>query len=97
MEPISSLSREFLFIPVQGATGGEAVEVAFVNPSAEPAEGDWHTAAWDSTTEDGATAKILVGPGEGAVTLADGTYRAWVRVTSAEERPVLSSGLVPIT
>ncbi|MGI5293160.1 hypothetical protein ACQEVF_58980 [Nonomuraea polychroma] len=96
MEPISSLSREFLYIPVNGPAGGEAVEVAFTNEDGEPAEADWHDAMWHTVTAEKAVAKILVGPGAGAVALPEGTYRAWVRVTSAVEQPVLPGGLVPV-
>ncbi|GAA5046517.1 hypothetical protein HNP84_009736 [Thermocatellispora tengchongensis] len=96
MEPISSLSREFLYIPVKGPSGGEGVEVAFTNEDGEPTETDWHDATWDNVTAAGADAKILVGPGEGAVSLPEGTYRAWVRVTSSVEQPVLPGGLVPV-
>jgi hypothetical protein len=96
MEPISSLSREFLYIPVKGPSGGEGVEVAFTTEDGEPTEADWRDATWDNHTAAGADAKILVGPGEGAVALPDGTYRAWVRVTSTVEQPVLPGGLVPV-
>ncbi|MDP9843265.1 hypothetical protein [Streptosporangium lutulentum] len=96
MEPISSLSRPYLYIQVDGASGSEEVEIAFTNPGGEPAEDDWLTAEWASSTGTGARARILIGPG-GAVALPDGTYMAWIRVNGAVERPVLPSGLVPIT
>ncbi|MEU1883417.1 hypothetical protein ABZ470_39440 [Streptosporangium sp. NPDC020072] len=95
MEPISSLSRPYLYIPVENASGAETVEIAFTTPGAEPLEADWHPAEWASVSRRGAEARILIGPG-GAVTLAGGTYMAWVRVTNAVEQPVLPSGLVPI-
>ncbi|WP_433355611.1 hypothetical protein ACQP25_17200 [Microtetraspora malaysiensis] len=95
MEPISSLSREFLYIPVKGASGAEGVKVAFTNEDGKPTEDDWHDATWANVTAAGAEAEILVGPGGGAV-LPEGTYRAWVRVTSAVEQPVLPGGLVPV-
>ncbi|MBT2234767.1 hypothetical protein [Nonomuraea sp. NEAU-A123] len=97
MEPISSLSREFLYIPVKGPSGGEGVEVAFTNEAGEPTETDWHDATWDNHSAAGADAKILVGPGgDGAVALPEGTYRAWVRVSALVEKPVLPGGLVPV-
>lgn len=96
MEPISSLSRPYLYIAIQGASGSEQVEIAFTNPNAEPIETDWYPAEWGGSTEDGRRARILIGPG-GTVTLPDGTYMAWVRVNGAVERPVLPAGLVPIT
>ncbi|QFY09631.1 hypothetical protein GBF35_25910 [Nonomuraea phyllanthi] len=97
MEPMSSLSREFLYVYVEGATGNEAVEMAFTAPDAKPIDTDWRTAEWGPPQPDGADAKILVGPGDGAVPLPAGTHLAWVRVTAVDEQPVLSSGLVPIT
>lgn len=97
MEPISSLSREWIVFFVWGASGTEQVEVAFTAPGAEPVTGDWHAAEWapGSVTARGADARILVGPG-GAVVLPDGTYQAWVRVTAPVELPVLPAGLVTV-
>ncbi|MDF5756646.1 hypothetical protein [Spongiactinospora sp. TRM90649] len=96
MEAISSLSRPYLFIRVEGASGAEDVEVAFTAPGMEPAEEDWHPATWVNAGASGADARILIGPG-GEVELAKGSHMAWVRVTGAVERPVLASGLVPVT
>lgn len=97
MEPISSLSRVNVYTHVTGATGAEDVEVAFTAPGAEPAEDDWYVAAWGAPTATGCTARILIGPGAGAVTLTDGTYSMWVRVTAAVQQPVLEAGQVSIT
>lgn len=96
MDPVSSLSRPYIYSTVEGASGSEVVEIAFTAPGAEPIEGDWHAAAWDHVTPKGADAKILIGPG-GTVVLTDGTYAMWVRVNGAIERPVMRAGLVPIT
>ncbi|WP_214317054.1 hypothetical protein [Nonomuraea sediminis] len=96
MEPISSLSRPYIYTTVKGASGSEQVEIAFTNLGAEPTEGDWKPAEWASTTPEGARARILIGPGS-SVVLPDGTYLMWVRVTGAVERPVLPCGSVPIT
>lgn len=93
MLSIPSVSREYVHIPVTGGSNSTPVELAVIpSTQEEPATGDWHTAdVWDGTT-----AKLLIGPG-GTLTLADGTYRVWVRVTSAPEIPVLRSGLLQIT
>ncbi|MEU1880850.1 hypothetical protein ABZ470_26385 [Streptosporangium sp. NPDC020072] len=96
MEPISSLSRPYVYTFVTGASGTEPVEIAFTNLGAEPGEADWHTAEWASLTAGGARARILIGPG-GSVTLTDGTYLMWVRVTGPIERPVMPCGPIPIT
>ncbi|MEU7911328.1 hypothetical protein [Microbispora bryophytorum] len=92
----SSLSRPYLYIWINHATGTEPVEIAFTNPGAEPADDDWHTATWANTTAKGADARILIGPG-GDVELPDGTYQAWVRVHAPIELPVMPAGLVNIT
>ncbi|MFI6182544.1 hypothetical protein ACIA8R_43945 [Nonomuraea sp. NPDC051191] len=95
VEPMSSLSLEYLEFFVENASGSEQVEVAFTAPGQEPTEGQWHPASWGAAGRAGARARIRVGPG--ALVLVDGTYQGWVRVTTPSERPVLPSGLVPIT
>lgn len=97
MEPMSSLSREWIPYFVRGASGTEPVELAFTAPGVEPAETDWKPAEWKpgSATGCGAIARILLGPG-GTVALPDGTYQAWVRITDSVELPVLPAGLVTI-
>ncbi|GAB2918614.1 hypothetical protein ACFMQL_20495 [Nonomuraea fastidiosa] len=96
MEPMSSLSREYLYAWVEGATGTEAVKIAFTQPGVEPTEQDWRPAGWAGVTPAGADARILVGPGSDVV-LAEGTYQMWVSVNAPPEGPVLPSGLVVIT
>ncbi|MFI6485167.1 hypothetical protein ACIBH1_45165 [Nonomuraea sp. NPDC050663] len=96
VQPISSLSREYVWLYVEGASGAEPVEVAFTVPGVEPAEGQWHDAEWSGRTLEGAHARVRVGPGPDAVALAEGTWQAWVRVTRPDIEPVLPSGLVPI-
>ncbi|GGK90336.1 hypothetical protein Ppa06_58120 [Planomonospora parontospora subsp. parontospora] len=96
MEPISSLSREYVYVFVEGATGAEGVEIAFTTPNVEPTEAQWRPALWHSTGPRGAEARILIGPDTDSP-LTDGTYQAWARITGPVERPVLPGGLVPIT
>lgn len=93
MEPISSLSRPYLYARIEGAAGTETVQVAFTEPGVEPAEEDWHPASWAAVSEKGADVRILVGPG-GGVPLADGTHQMWVRVDAPPEQPLMPSGLV---
>lgn len=97
MDPISSLSRVYVKSFIIGATGTEDVKVAFTQRGAEPVEADWHPAEWDPPTPRGCAARILIGPGEGAVPLPDGTHCMWVKVTAAVQIPVFLAGLVPIT
>ncbi|WP_433445619.1 hypothetical protein [Nonomuraea sp. CA-141351] len=95
VDAMSSLSLEYLRFFVTNAVGSELVEIAFTQPGVEPTEGQWQPASWGAVAQGGAEARIRVGPG-GSVTLLDGTYQGWVRVTRPDERPVLQSGLVPI-
>jgi hypothetical protein len=88
---IPSISREFLHVPVTGATDDMPVDIAVVARDAEPDNGDWHTATWD----DG-NAKILIGP-DTDLPLTDGVYSVWVRVTSTPEIPAMRAGLLRIT
>ena len=93
MLTIPSTSLEYLHVPITGGSLDTPVEIAVVAVTVEePAVGDWKTAdVWD-----GAVAKLLIGPG-GTLTLADGAYRVWVRVTATPEIPVLRSGLIKVT
>lgn len=93
MEPMSSLSREYLYAFVEGATGTETVRIAFTEPGVAPTDEDWTPAGWAGAKSAGADARILVGPG-GDVVLGEGTYQMWVSVNAPPEGPVLPSGLV---
>lgn len=90
---IPSVSKEYVHVPVTGATVSDPVELAVIDYTAEePTTDDWQPAdAWDGTT-----AKLLIGPG-GTAELANGTYRIWVRVTATPEVPVIRAGLLRIT
>lgn len=93
---VPSTSKEFVHVPITASVSNLAsypVDMAVVAYGAEPASGDWKTAAWDS-----GVAKILIGPGSSAVgALVEGIYGVWVRITTVEEEPVLYSGAVRIT
>lgn len=90
---IPSSSREYLHITVSGDyTTSMPVEIALVPYGVEPGDGDWVTASWA-----GGAARLLIGPGSAVGELDEGAYGAWVRVTTAEERPVIYSGIVKIT
>lgn len=87
---ISSLSLEYVKVPVSGTESGDTIDVsgltvrmAFVAIGAEPVAGDWKTASVE--TADGRyLARCLVGPA-GTVTLADGTYQPWIEITDSPE------------
>lgn len=100
----SSLSKEYVRVPVVAYENGELVDpttdpvfMAFMAdpPKEEPANGDWKTAAWEY---DGITyfARCLVGPG-GTVELEDGTYHVWVKLTDSPEVPVRRVGRLVIS
>ena len=102
----SSLSLEYVKARVFAREDGavvnptaDTVQMAFTLLDAEPAGGDWKTAEWetDATTDpDTYYARCLVGP-SGTVTLAEGTYRTWVKLVDSPETPVLRTGLLIIT
>jgi len=90
---IPSSSREYLHIGVIGDyTTTMPVDIAIVPIGIEPSDADWKPAAWHN-----GQARILIGPGSPVGELDEGMYGVWVRVTTAEERPVIRSGTIKIT
>jgi len=77
---LAATTTEYVRIPVTPPVGvditGLPPKLAFLPTSNRdnPAVGDWKTGAWASGPE----ARLLVGPGGGAVTLAQGDYRVYV-------------------
>ncbi|GAA1015868.1 hypothetical protein Aple_010600 [Acrocarpospora pleiomorpha] len=93
---VSSLSRIDIKSFIKGADGTETVEWAFLTDlDAEPAEEDWTAGAWDAPTAKGAPARIKIGP-DTTAELTNGTYGAWVRVTSTQSQPVFGPLLLDI-
>ena len=98
---INSLSKEYVRVEVRAKLAGavvnvstDVVEMAFPAAKVDPVSGDWKTATWevDTTTDpDRYFARCLVGTG-GTVSLADGLYDVWVRVTDSPEMPVKKAG-----
>lgn len=101
---MSSVSLEYVRAKVEATengvqvdpTGG-AAEFAFMSDNSEPSGGDWETGSWE-TDPAGPTyyARILVGP-SGDVTLADGKYKVWLRISDNPEIPVRRVGVLTIT
>ncbi|GGK61465.1 hypothetical protein Sme01_03150 [Sphaerisporangium melleum] len=90
---IPSESKEYLHVPVTG-TGSLSdypVEIAVVPYGTDPTSPAWKTAVWD-----GASAKVLIGPGT-SLELVAGPYGVWVRITTSQERPVLYAGPMKIS
>lgn len=102
---LSSLSREFVRYQVTAREGPSGnidptsfpVEAAFPADEVEPAGGDWVSASWE-TPEVGPRyfARCLVGPG-GTITLSNGTYDAWIRITTGTEVVIKKVGVLIIT
>lgn len=99
---IPSLSREFVKVRVFATEAGavvdptsDTVEFAFKDSTAEPEEADWTAGSWESSSGK-YWARILVGP-DGDVTLTDGEYHTWIRITGATEAVVRNVGLLKVT
>ena len=93
---IPATSTEYVHIPVTlppGVdTGATPVRVALVTHRANPADSEWHDAAWS-----GSDARILIGPDSG-ITLAAGDYRVWVNLDPpGSEDVVRKAGILTIT
>lgn len=95
---ISSLSKQYVRVPVSATNAGSSVDLsagtvtmAFTDLDTEPVVSDWNASSWETDTTRTPNryyARCLIGPG--AVTLTDGTYRVWVKVTGiGTEIPVL--------
>jgi hypothetical protein len=103
-ERASSLSDETLRFGVSADSNGApvdptsaTVEVAFMASYADPGEGDWHAATWDTTLI--RTYVACVKTGATGAELTAGRYYTWVRITdpSSAEIVVRPTGLVLIS
>lgn len=106
MTAIAALSTQFLWVPVRAdhpLTGdiditNTDVEIAVV--AGTPDEADWNDGTWEASADtvngiDYHLAKLKVGPaGSGALTV--GTLNVWVRITTADETPVIKAGTVTV-
>lgn len=98
---ISSLSTEYVGIPVQSTTAGtthdptsDAVSFAFVTGyGSAPTSGQWVTGSWAYTNNPlyPYVARCLIGP-TGATALTDGNYVVWLKITDSPEVPVRIGG-----
>jgi hypothetical protein len=93
---IPASSTEYLHIPVTLPEGVDTasipVRVAVVTHRANPADTEWHPAAWD-----GSEVRILIGPGTDTV-LAAGDYRVWINLDPpGVENVVRLSGILTVT
>lgn len=105
MRTVSAASREYVPASVTATVAGspyspiaDPVDFGFTSIGAA-APTLWYPGLWDAAPNPGTstyTAQCLVGPG-GTVTLAQGEYQVWIRVTDNPEMPVLPVGLLSIT
>lgn len=101
---IEALSVEYVKVPVRAIVNGapfnptvDVVLLAIVTHDVEPAPADFHVGSWETNSVTGQyLARILVGPGQGPLALADGYYDVYVQVNSNPETPVLSAGVLQI-
>lgn len=101
MAEISSLSLEYVEIPVAFTVGGvvtnptaDTVQLAFPAPSVDPVSGDWVTGSWEPGGPP-YVARLLVGPG-GPKTLAKGSYDVWVKIADNPETPARKAGFLKV-
>lgn len=74
----------------------DTVQAAFKAPGVSPGPGDWLAASWE-TSGTSYFARVLVGPGAGAVVdLAVGTYDMWLKITDNPEIPVVEAGTLRV-
>jgi len=90
MATLPVTSTEYLHITVEDGSASIPGEIAVIDSCNEPEEDDWKTATWDSGDY-----KLLIGP-DGDLTLAAGTYTAWVRLDAPPEKVVRRSGSIKV-
>lgn len=93
----SVVSTQYIQIAVNAISNGAAydptndvVAMAFVpvqSSPASPVPDQWQTASWETDPGPVYWAQILVGPANGGVVLAAGSYVVWVMVTDNPEIP----------
>lgn len=100
---MSALSTELVEYRVAATINGAAynptadvVQFAFPGYGTDPASTDWHPGTWQ--TDPGSTywAQCLVGPANGGVVLAVGSYGIWLKIVDNPEVPVKQVGILQI-
>ncbi|WP_032917990.1 hypothetical protein [Streptomyces rimosus] len=90
-------STEYVHVGVTMKIAGAPItasappKMAFLAGGGNPATSDWYTGEWA-----GSTARLLVGPVGGALTLTPGTYWVWLTWTAGAETPVWRSGQIKV-
>jgi hypothetical protein len=102
---IPALSTQYVQVPVRATSGGlsynptaDTVQMAFLAGWAPPGSGDWKTASWAGTIAVNGiySAECLIGPQNGGVSLAVGSYTAWLKITDNPQVPVFITGTLTI-
>ena len=101
----SALSTQYVQVQVTATVNGtsynptgDTVQMAFVTVTSPPASPSaWNAAAWETDPGPVYWASCLVGPSNGGVVLAAGSYFVWVKVTDSPAVPVLSGPILTIT
>lgn len=84
-------SKEELRVPHNQSATAYPVEIAIVlDDAGEPADSDYHAAAWD-----GRDAVLLIGAGSD-IPLDAGEYAVWTRLDAGPQRPVRRSGTLTV-
>jgi len=76
---------------------GDTVQMAFlaVPPPAQPTTLEWNVATWQSLAVP-YIALCLVGPG-GTITLTQGQWYVWIKLTASPEVPVKYCGILQVS
>jgi hypothetical protein len=75
---------------------GDAVYMAFLQTVGTPQTSDWKTAAW-TTQSAPYIASVLVGPDNGGLNLAKGSYYVWLKLVDTPEVTFILAGTLSIT
>lgn len=102
---INTLSKQQIastVVPDTSTMTYPAVSMAFTILGILPQASDWITATWAQTPQGVQYAYVLVGPNDGAspvvnITLAEGVYAVWTRVTDTTQVSVFQSDTLTIT
>lgn len=102
----SVLSTQYIQVPVtvRSPSGydptGDDIAFAFMPqtyPQVQPGSGDWKAGSWTTFAGPSYWAQVLVGPANGGIALAVGTYLGFVKISDSPEVPVLQPFMLEVT
>lgn len=98
----AAISTQYLPVDITAFSGGttfnptsDEVDFAFIAGPTEPLTGDWHVGSWVSGGPP-YVAQILLGPANGGLVLAAGSYIIWCRVIATPQVPIFQVGRLTI-